>query len=108
MRAMSSLGVPLSLLDAISQWDIRILKSRECEGFGIYVGVASSDISHDCDNPEKPGCSFTATISTLFPGSLHGYSGKLYVSRKKDRKSVPIGNTITVVTDTTEGIFLLS
>ena len=77
-------NTPLPLNKATS-WNIKTLKSNN-NGYGIYVGVAPSDINQNEDyNHKKCGWYFSCYDSTLCSGPPHdyGYKWKEYGPRKR-------------------------
>ena len=94
-------SVPIQLRK-ITSWDIKMLKERNNNGNGIYVGVVPSDvIQTGCDNYDRYGWYFECFCSTLFSGQPHNYRGKEYGPRKgKGGQYVHTGDSIGVVMDT--------
>ena len=41
--------------NAVTSWGIKVLKSKDNNGYDIYVGVAPSDIDQDVNNFERCG-----------------------------------------------------
>ena len=94
-------------LNKVTSWNIKILKSWNNDGRGIYIGVAPSDINQDeDDNYEKCGWYFYCCDSTLRSGPPHNYKawpGKEYGPRKGKGKYVHTKDNVGVVMDTTKG-----
>ena len=90
-------------LDKVTSWSISILKSRENNGFGIFVGVAPEGIVQDEENPTKSGWYFDCYDSTLSSGSPHSYRNKEYGPRKDTGAYVRNDDVIGVVMDATKG-----
>ena len=90
--------------NAVTPWSIKILKSRDNNGWGIFIGVAPSDINQNKhDNYEKCGCYFDCFESKLSSGPPHNCKNKEYGPRKRDGEYVHIGDIINIFMDTTKG-----
>ena len=88
----------------VTSWNIKILKSWQNDGFGIYIGVAPSNINQNEDyNYAKCGWYFKCYDSTLWSGPPHNYRGKEYGPRKERGKYVHTGDSVGVVMDTAKG-----
>ena len=90
-------------LDQVSSWSIKILKSKENNGYGILIGVAPSDINQNVRNYDKCGWHFNCWNSTLCSGPPHNYNNKEYGPRKGEGECVHTGDSVGVVMDTTKG-----
>ena len=91
-------------LNKVTSWSIKILKSGENDGGGIYVGVAPSDINqNEGDNYGKSGWYFNCFTSTLYSGPPHKYRRKVYGPRKENGEYVHTGDSVGVVMDTAKG-----
>ena len=85
----------------VTSWSIKILKSKDNDGYGIFIGVTPSDINQNKgDNFYKYGWYFSCYSSTLCSGPLHNYRGKEYGPRKGDGEYVHTGDSVRVVMDT--------
>ena len=85
-------------------WNIKILGSSNNTGFGIFIGVAPSDINlNENEVTRKCGWYFGCYSSSLWSGFPHKYEMKLYGPRKEDGKYVHTGDSVGVVMDTTKG-----
>ena len=89
-------------LNKVTSWSIKVLKSEDNDGGGIYIGVAPSDIDQNEDNYKKCGWYFDCHESTLWSGP-HNYRDKKYGPRGKDGEYVYARDFIGVVMDTTNG-----
>lgn len=89
----------------MTAWGIQILKSQEnASGFGIYVGVAPSDINQgDDDNFNKCGWYIDCANSTLFSGPPHNYMGEPYGPMRWYGQFTRMGDTVGVILDTMKG-----
>ena len=68
----------------VISWNIKILKSLNNNGDGIWIGVAPSDINqNEGDNFKKCGWYFNCCNSTLYSGPPHNYEDKEYGPRKE-------------------------
>lgn len=90
-------------LDKVTSWSINILKSRENNGFGIFVGVAPEGVTQNEDNSTKSGWYFDCYDSTLCSGAPHGYRNKEYGPRKDIGGYVHNGDVVGVVMNATKG-----
>ena len=85
-------------------WNVKILKSRNNNGYEIYVGVAPSEIrQNNSANHEKCGWYLDCFDSTLRSGPPYNYRNKVYGPRKEDGEYVRTESTIGVVMDTAKG-----
>ena len=93
--------VPLPL-EKVTAWSIKVLKSRNNDNFGIWVGVVPFDVDqNDFDNSKKAGWHFYCYSSTLWSGPPHNCYNEAY--KKGDAKKVRIlkgATTIRIVADT--------
>ena len=88
----------------VTSWNIKILKSLDNNGSGIYIGVSPSDINqNEGENFNRCGWYFNCYDSTLCSGPPHNYKGKEYGPRKKRGKYVHTGDSVGVVMDTAKG-----
>ena len=90
------------LPNKVTSWSIKILKSKNNDGFGIFVGVAPSDINQNADN-RNCGWYFRCYSSTLCSGPPHSQQRKEYGPRKERGQCIRTGDTIGVVMDTAKG-----
>ena len=91
-------------LNTVTSWSIKILKSRDNNGGGIYIGVAPSDINqNDSDNYNKCGWYFHCWSSSLWSEIPHNYLCKKYGPSKDKGKYVRTGDSVGVIMDTTKG-----
>ena len=80
------------------------MKSNDINAYGIYVGVAPSDIDQNGgDNSDKCGWYFYCYDSRLWSGPPHSYRYKEYGPRKRDGEYVYTGDIVGIVMDTTKG-----
>ena len=84
-------------------WSIKILKSENNNGNGIFIGVAPSDINQNEDNYNKCGWYFYCCDSTLWSGPPHNYGNKEYGPRKGNGKCIHTVDSVGVVMDTAKG-----
>ena len=92
------------LLNKVTSWSIKILKSKKNDGCGIYIGVAPSDINqNENENYKKCGWYLDCFGSTLVSGPPHKYRGKEHFTRKGKGKYVHTGDSVGVVIDTAKG-----
>ena len=89
----------------VTSWSIKILKSRDNDGGGIFIGVAPFDIDQNKDdNYEKCGWYINCYSSALWSGPPHNYFGKKYGPRKeRGGWYVHTGDIVGVVMNTTSG-----
>ena len=66
----------------VTSWNIKILKSSNNNGDGIYIGIAPSDINQNEDRIYNCGWYFDCYDSTLHSGPPHNYREKEYGPRK--------------------------
>ena len=98
------IGNTLLPLNKVTSWSIRILKSKDNDGAGIFIGVAPSDINqNEDDNHKKCGWYFGCYSSALYSGPPHNYKWKEYGPRKRDGQYVHTRDSVGVVMDTTKG-----
>ena len=98
--AIGNVSLPLN---TVTSWSIKIVKSKN-DGFGIYIGVAPSDIDQrDDHNFERCGWYFYCRDSTLWSGPPHKYEHKEYGPRKGEGQYVHTGDSVGVVMDTAKG-----
>ena len=91
-------------LNKVTSWSIKILKSRNNGGNGIYIGVAPSDIDqNEKDNRKKCGWYFDCYWTELHSGPPHYYREKEYGQRKRYGQYVHTGDSVGVVMDTAKG-----
>ena len=91
-------------LNTVTSWSIKILKSKENKGYGIYIGVVPSDIDqNEDDNYYKCGWYFDCHDSTLWSGPPHYDWGKEHGPRKKKGQYIHTGDSVGVVMDTAKG-----
>ena len=81
----------------MTSWNIKVLESRDNDGFGIYIGVAPFDIDQNIWNYETCGWYFYSHDSTLSSGPPHNYTVKVYGPRGKDGQYVDEGDIVGVV-----------
>ena len=88
----------------MTSWSIKILKSKDNDGLGIYIGVAPSDINqNDGDNSDRCGWYFYCFTSTLCSGPPHNYGDEEYGPRKRYGEYVHTGDSVGVVMGTAKG-----
>ena len=88
----------------VTSWSIKILKSRDNDGFGIYIGVAPSDINQNEDwNGDKCGWYLSCYYSILRSGPPHNYCNKEYGPRKRIGEYIHRGDSVGIVMDTAKG-----
>ena len=90
-------------LNQVTSWSIKVLKSENNNGGGIFIGVAPSDINQNEDNFNKCGWYFYCYDSTLRSGPPHDYDDKEYGPKKEWGEYVHTGDSVGVVMDTTKG-----
>ena len=91
-------------LNKVISWNIKILKSKNSNGYGIYIGVAPFDIDQNEDNSNsKCGWYFNCYCSSLCSGPPHNYRGKEYGPRKGKGEYIHTGDSVGVVMNTTKG-----
>ena len=98
-------NTPLGV-NGLVRWGARILASKECNGAGIFVGVAPEDINQSEDeNFEKCGWYLNCGDFTLHSGPPHsyGYDGPAYGPRREYGRYVTTGDTVLSVVDTKLG-----
>ena len=87
----------------VTSWNIKILKPRDNDGYGIFVGVAPSDINQNEDcNYDKCGWYFNCYDSALCSGPPHNYWNKKYGPKKEKGQYIHTGDSVGVVMDTTK------
>ena len=89
-------------LNNVTSWSIKILKSKDNDGYGIFIGVAPSDINQNMIG-YKCGWYFDCYWSILFSGPPHDYVDKEYGPRKENGQYVHTGDSVGVVMDTVKG-----
>ena len=90
--------------NTVTSWSIKILKSRENDGSGIFIGVPPSDIDQNGGgNYMKCGWYFDCHCSALWSGLPHNYKWKKYGPRKGDGEYVHTGDSVGIVMDTAKG-----
>ena len=91
-------------LNEVTSWSIKVLKSKENNGGGVFIGVAPYGINqNEEDNYNKSGWYFYCYGSTLWSGFPHNYKRKEYGPRKESGQYVHTGDSVGVVMDTTKG-----
>ena len=91
-------------LSTVTSWSIKVLKSRDNNGSGIFVGAVPFDIDQNKDdNHKKCGWYFSCYSSTLWSGPPYNYSWIEYGPRKENGKYVHTGDSVGVVIDTVKG-----
>lgn len=91
-------------VNKVSLWNIKILKSRDNNCYGINIGVAPPDINQDGDyNYGKCGWYLHCYNSTLYSGPPHNYDGKVYGPKKREGGYVNSGDKVCVIMDTRNG-----
>ena len=86
-------------LNQVASWTVKILKSKDNNCIGIYIGVAPFDIDQNADdNYEGCGWYFNCFNTTLRSGPPHDYNG-----RKWGDDYVQVRECVGVVMDTTRG-----
>ena len=99
---------PLPLNKATS-WSVKILKSRDNNGFGICIGVAPFDINQnekdEFDTINRTGWFFYCYDSSLYttPPLDYGTQCKSYGLRRANGQYVHNGDSVGVMMDTTNG-----
>ena len=90
-------------LNKVLSWGIKILKTKY-EGFGIYIGVAPSDINRNGESISTTcGWYFDCESAKLLSGPPHNYRDKEYGPKREKGKYVHTGDTVGVEMDTTKG-----
>ena len=93
--------IPLNKVTSLS---IKILKSEYIDGYGIYIGVAPSDINQNGRvNRNECGWYLDCWDSTLCSGPPHNYGGKEYGPRNEEGEYVHRVSSVGVVMDTAKG-----
>ena len=96
-------GAPLPQ-NKVTSWNIKILKSKDNDGHGIFIGVAPSDIDQNEGYMyAKCGWYFYCYSSSLYSGPPQNHRGKEYGPRKEYGEYVHIGDSVGVVMDITKG-----
>ena len=91
-------------LNNVTSWNIKILKSKSNDGFGVFVGVAPSNINQNKDfNHRKCGWYLHCYDCSLRSGPPHNCKKKEYGPRKERGQYVHTGDSVGVVMDTTKG-----
>ena len=88
--------------NTVTSWSVKVLKSKNNDGFGIFVGVAPFDINQNSDN-RKCGWYFRCYSSNVCSGPPHNIGRKDYGPRKEKGQCVRTGDTVGVVMDTARG-----
>ena len=87
----------------VTSWGIRMVRSWNRNGYGIWAGVAPSDISQNEDyNYSKCGWYFYLRDLALYSGPPHNYVKKKYFEWKRVGHMLT-GELVGVVMDTTKG-----
>ena len=89
-------------LNKVTSWNIKVLKSRDNDGYGILIGIAPSNINQN-DNYNNCGWYFRCYSSQLCSGPPHNYREKEYGPRKGNGQYVHTGDSVGVVMDTAKG-----
>ena len=87
----------------VTSWSIKILKSIDNDGGGIFVGVAPFDIDQNVYNIVSCGWYFNCYYSTLYSGPPHKFKGKDYSPTESDMGYVHTRGSVGVVMDTAKG-----
>ena len=88
----------------MTSWSIKVLKSRDNDGRGIFIGIAPSDIDQNEEqNYNKCGWYFDCYDSVLCSGPPHNCKDKGYGPRKGYGQYVHRGDSVGVVMDTAKG-----
>ena len=86
----------------VTAWHVKIVRSLNGDGNGIYVGVAPFDAAHG-DWGNKQGWYLDCFSSTLRSGKPHDYNYKAYGPRKKGGEYVRAGGTVGLLMDAKRG-----
>ena len=88
----------------VTSWSIRILKTKNNDGSGIFIGVAPFDINqNENDAYYKCGWYYDCCTSTLCSGPPHRRKAKKYGPRKGNGQYVHTEDSVGVVMDTAKG-----
>ena len=90
----------------VVSWSIKILNSKNNNGYCILIGVAPSDIDlNNLDNYYKCGWYFDCYASKVCSGPPHNciWPGKEYGPMKEQGQYVHTGDSVGVVMDTEKG-----
>ena len=69
---------PLPVAEGAS-WSVRVVKSRNNDNFGVWVGVLPFDVEQgECDNYKRAGWHFYCYSSTLWSGPPHNCYNEAY------------------------------
>ena len=79
-------------LNRVTSWSIKILKSKDNNGYGIFIGVAPSDINqNEGGNYKNCGWYFYCLLSALWSGPPHNFENKGHGPRKYEGEYVHTG-----------------
>ena len=88
----------------VSQWNVKVLKTKDHESGGICIGVAPFDVDQKMDrNFMENGWYIDCGVAELLSGPPHNSMGTEYGPRKNVGEYVHEGDTVGVVMDTTKG-----
>ena len=86
-----------------TSWSIKILKSYDNNGHGIYIGVVPFDIDQNNNKNYECGWYLHCFYTELYSGPPHNYRHKKYDLTKEKGQYVHTGDSVGVVMDTTKG-----
>ena len=88
-------NVPIPL-GKMTSWSVRVLKSKNGDNFGVWIGVLPFDVDqNDFDNCKKAGWHFYCYSSTLWSGPPHNYYNEIY--RQDDEKKFRVLKGVVTV-----------
>lgn len=90
--------------EGVYSWEVEIVKSKEDNGSGIYIGVAPADIDQDADNFKRCGWYINCFNMGLFSGPPQNYSKKEYGPKGRNGQYVGSRDKIGVVMDMAKGV----
>lgn len=97
------LGAAPFLAGCVTDWEIRVLKSKDDNGNLVYVGVAPAEMSQDDEKSISHGWFFSCYKSALFSGKPDNFWCKEYGPRKANGEYVKAGDSVCASMDTTLG-----
>lgn len=89
----------------ITTWNIRLVRSKNNNGDGFFIGVAPSDIDqNENNNYMRCGWYFDCYTSALISGPPHNYDEKQYGPQKRSGEYTNTGDSVGVAMDMVKGI----
>lgn len=90
-------------LNTVVSWSIIMRSLKNAAGKDTLIGIASSDIDPEANNPFEHGWFIYCFDLGLWSGPPHNYRGRRYSENKKSGEYIHEGDRVGIIFDTVQG-----